>query len=435
MAIVRPFRALRYAAERTDPSRVWSPSSEGVDDAAHEALLAREPRNAVRALARTAEGESKSAAARRSGLFIAEWRRAGVLQEDEYASFYLLRTTEPRGRDDEPRETVGFYAAVELDEGSVLPGVQPDAAGVDAEAGVLAELGAQVAPPVLLYGDEPGRITRGLEHEMEDREPDVRVELDDVSHELWVVDDETTLARIAQTLSEQRLVVADGHERVAAAMSVEAGEAARARAEGRGDREPNRLVAFLRRAEDTGEGRVGVHRLVSLPPGVDASGALGETQRAFRRRAATVDAELLREIEQSDAPVAFALWLRGQGTFLCELLDGVDPAELWGEGEAGELSDAGVVDEVILGRLFGLGDADARAQHVRLRAGDAALRLLDEPGEGIDMAVLMRPPALATLLESAERGQPLAAGAMALEPPPPCGVVFAPLSPPVSDED
>lgn len=250
MATVRPFRALRYAPERVDLPLVLAPPGALDEETARE-LHEREPRNAVRVVA-GAEGPLDDAASRRAALHLAEWRRAGILVGDEHPSLYLLRQTRTDA-DGAERVDVGFFGLLALDvraerDVRLAPLEERSPALVEAALAHVVTTGVQTDPALLAYADESGRIERALDAEMDEREPDVRAQAFGATCELWIVDDETTAARVARHLDEQPLTLVLGHERYEAARLVENARVSE-QAAGPAEGAPVGLLAWFVKAE------------------------------------------------------------------------------------------------------------------------------------------------------------------------------------------
>ncbi len=259
MATVRPFRGVRYLPERVELSLVLAPAG-AIDEATREALYEREPRNAVRVVASRPEpGEPEDAPAHRAALHLAEWRRARVLGVDEQPSLYLLRQTFRREGEDE-RSVTGLFAALRLDAEARrdVQGLGDDddpaaAAQVQAQRRHLSIAGVHADPVVLRYRDDGGRIERALSAEMEEREPDLRARAFGAQFELWIIDDETTTARVARQLEEQPLTLLEGEPRYRAALALEEARASRA-SPGAVDNEPLSVMALFVDAAAEGAG-------------------------------------------------------------------------------------------------------------------------------------------------------------------------------------
>jgi hypothetical protein len=187
----RPFRALRYDPARVDLALVLG---SGGADPRHVERLVDE---------RTEPGDGKDAPLRRARLRLAEWRRAGVLRRDETPALYLVRRRSER----DGAEHVGLFCALSVD------GVEPGAPGPLAR-------GVAVAPVVGSFVDDSGRIRRTLESAA-DREADAAWRDGEDGYELFVVDDESTTARVA-TLLGGGISVERGAELLAAHAALKA---------------------------------------------------------------------------------------------------------------------------------------------------------------------------------------------------------------------
>lgn len=179
----RPFAAFRYA-----PARVELAAVLGEGDA--------DPRH-VRRLVDT----GPDAPPTRAALLFAEWRRARVIVRDEQPSITVVRRRNPAGE-----EALGAFVAVSLD--GVTPLDDPMRARLF-DATRLA-----VEPALVAVVDASGRMRRTLEGGA-DREPDATVVLGGDTLEAFVVDDETTAARLAALpFSSEKIV--QGAEALAA---------------------------------------------------------------------------------------------------------------------------------------------------------------------------------------------------------------------------
>ena len=201
--VIEPFRGWRFDDEKVDLSRVIVPP-EGV-------LKVVDPRNARELTDPEVEGEDPSFArrAQRQRLFLGAWRAAGVIDREEDPAVYFLR-----GEREEGRVVSGFFALVRAENVRAL--VAPEAARVEWERSRARAFDVEPELVVLAHDDEGDEITRLFRGEL-DREGDARFDDLGVAWELWVVDDETTIARVQARMAERQLTVLAGTERVEAA--------------------------------------------------------------------------------------------------------------------------------------------------------------------------------------------------------------------------
>jgi hypothetical protein len=196
MAVIRPFRFLR-----PDPTRVALDALVCDDDIEPAAALrarTRDPRHASRLLFETGDGID---------LVVADQVRAGVWRHDERPAITVVR----QQRD---VERLLVYAAMRAD------------AAFDVEPMSQANQSYAAAPALFRFVDKKGRIARAVEAETE-REPDAVVSIaamashNDIAvdaprpavaallNEVWVVDDESAVARIASLLESAELSLVD----------------------------------------------------------------------------------------------------------------------------------------------------------------------------------------------------------------------------------
>ena len=86
--LLRPFRALRYAADGPALAALTSPPYDVIDDAERNELLAADPHNVVRLILPGAGDAAESgyeAAARQ----LAQWQADGVLVRDQAPALYV----------------------------------------------------------------------------------------------------------------------------------------------------------------------------------------------------------------------------------------------------------------------------------------------------------------------------------------------------------
>jgi uncharacterized protein (DUF1015 family) len=204
MALVKPFRALRYDAGAAGPlDDLVAPPHDVISPEAEERLLAASPYNAVR-LARPRDAQE---AARQ----LDEWRRAGVLVRERTPAVWILEEefAEPDGS---PRRRRGLAARVRLhpyEDGVVLPHERTFLPQKERRLELLRATRTKLSPVLLLHEGTPPPEPTG--------EPRLEAELDGVRSRLWAVDEPEEIER-ALGLVGGRLLIADGHHRYETAL-------------------------------------------------------------------------------------------------------------------------------------------------------------------------------------------------------------------------
>jgi uncharacterized protein (DUF1015 family) len=204
VALLKPFRALRYDSERTGPlDRLVAPPYDVVTPELRERLLAESPWNAVR-LVRPENPETAAAD-------LARWQAEGVLVREERPAVWLLEEVFT-GPDDVARTRRGLVARVRLEpysEGRVLPHERTFEEPKRARLRLLRATRTKLSPIFLLHeGDAPASIRR---------EPDLEASFDRSRTRLWRIEDPAALAAAVGAI-RGRLVIADGHHRYETAL-------------------------------------------------------------------------------------------------------------------------------------------------------------------------------------------------------------------------
>ncbi len=197
MAVVKPFRALRYDESKAGPlGTLVAPPYDVISPGERLDYLAR-PNNVVHLTLPDSEEEAASTLER--------WRADGLLVEEPPAVWFLVQ--DYVGPDGVARTRSGLVASLKVEPygtRTVLPHERTHAGPKEGRLRLLRATGVQLEPIFLLY-DGPASL------EAPDREPDLAVE----GARLWRLDDPT----IARAFDDKQLLIADGHHRYETALA------------------------------------------------------------------------------------------------------------------------------------------------------------------------------------------------------------------------
>jgi uncharacterized protein (DUF1015 family) len=303
MAVVKPFRALRYDEAVAGPlETLVAPPYDVISPEQRNELRARNPHNVVRLTL----PDSEEDAARE----LEDWRANGVLVEEPPAVWALEQ--EYVGPDGVARTRFGIVASLKVEPyetGTVLPHERTHRGPKEGRLRLLRATRVQLEPIFLLY-DGPAPVARP------DREPDLQVE----GAKLWRIDDPS----VVRAFDDKQLLIADGHHRYETAVAFAEEEGTPASAQmpvvlvstedpGLEIFPTHRLFAEPKRLEDNGTGGAEVteltregSRVVHGPPGlldVQLVDTLGHEGISY-----TADAEEAeRRVRDGDAAVAYLL--------------------------------------------------------------------------------------------------------------------------------
>jgi hypothetical protein len=245
MALVKPFRALRYAAEAAGPlDGLVSPPYDVVSPELQARLLEESPYNAIRLV----RPEHPEDAAR----LLEDWKRDGILVREDEPAVWLLEEdfVGPDGVARTRRSLVARTALEPYERGIVLP---HELSFPKPRRGRLRLLEATRTKlsPILQLHDGPGPSAAP------DRAPDLEATLDGVRSRLWRLPEDSAAG------IEPPFVIADGHHRYEAALAFH---------EEDGTEETGHILAAIASVADPGLTIFPTHRVSKAPaPDIDGS--------------------------------------------------------------------------------------------------------------------------------------------------------------------
>ncbi len=266
VARFEPFFGIRYDQQRSTLSKVIAPPYDVIDPSQRAELAARDPHNAVLIdLPSEADEEVRYDIARDA---FSAWQASGVLVTDDRPAFTVYRMT---ALDDAgiERRTTGVIGALELmpPGTDILPHEHTTKKAKSDRLDLLRSCRANLSA---IWGLS---LAKGLTDLLPVDAPplaDVTDE-DGVRHTLWKVEDPEVCAAITAAVSEQPIVVADGHHRYETSLAY---MAEREASEGQAGPAGATMAYVVELVEDELDVRA-IHRLITgLPEGLDLVAAL-----------------------------------------------------------------------------------------------------------------------------------------------------------------
>jgi uncharacterized protein (DUF1015 family) len=205
VAVVRPFRALRYDPAVGGPlEALVAPPYDVIGPAQREELLGRSPYNIVHLTLPDSEEEAAAS--------LADWQEQGVLTRDADPACWWL-AQEYVGPDGVERRREGLVAALRLEPYQnrvVLPHERTHAGPKEGRLRLLRATRTQLEPLFFLWD---GTVeVDGLGR------PDLTVDEGGVTSQLWRLEPEFADA-LVEELADAQLLIADGHHRYETALA------------------------------------------------------------------------------------------------------------------------------------------------------------------------------------------------------------------------
>jgi uncharacterized protein (DUF1015 family) len=366
MALLKPFRALRYDVGRAGAlDRLVAPPHDVIDEATKARLEAASPYNTVRLV----HPDDVDEAAR----LLRAWQDEGVLVREERPAAWVLEE-DFTAADGSPRTRRGIVARVRLEpyeRGLVLPHESTFSRSRSRRLPLLQATRTKLSPVLFLHHGEAPEIEGA---------PELEAELDGVRSRLWPLREPAEIGRVL-ALVEGPLLIADGHHRYETALLFHREE---------GSEETAYVLGVLVSRNDPG--------LVILPTHRLAIGAPADLDGGLRRTEVSDASEALRRLARVPRDRGAFVVLRRGGAALVE----VDRPAL----------DTAVVDALPLEGVSYT--ASLQEAERAVAAGEAAA------------AFIVRPPTMEQVEEFARSGERMPAKSTYFFPKLTSGLLFAP---------
>ncbi|MCD6239696.1 MAG: DUF1015 domain-containing protein [Thermotogae bacterium] len=224
MAVVKPFRAYRYAPNIIeDMTSVVTQPYDKIDDEMQVEYYKRSKYNIIRVIKgkRFTDDSEQNNVYTRAAKYLREWIERGILIRDSKPSIYIY---DQEYKDDMGRRLTrkGFIALGKLEEYSES-GVKPHERTLskpkEDRFNLMKATNANFGQVFMLYTDPEKKIDRLLARFREE-EPDMKaLDWQGEIHKLWKVEDAEMIQKIEGYMKDKTLLIADGHHRYETALN------------------------------------------------------------------------------------------------------------------------------------------------------------------------------------------------------------------------
>jgi len=218
MAMIKPFRALRYTAKAGEIGKLVCPPYDIVSDEQRSALIESNPYNMIRLELPKGENPYEEAKS-----LLDEWIDNEIMVQDEDEGIYIyeeeFKTEVDHG---EVKKLKGIICRVRVEDfknNVVLPHEYTLSKAKEDRLNLMKATNSNFSQVYSLYQDPEHVTLSRIDNLSATTKP--RYEFDDglVIHRLWVVNDKVSIAAIAEDFADRKLYIADGHHRYETAIN------------------------------------------------------------------------------------------------------------------------------------------------------------------------------------------------------------------------
>jgi uncharacterized protein (DUF1015 family) len=388
VAVVRPFRAVRYShPSGADVSTLTAPPYDVVTADQRERLLGVEPHNVVALELPEGPLDPGSPGNRYAtgALRWRDWLSEGVLSQDREPAVYVLEQRYVQGATEISRR--GFIAAVELEPfaaGVVLPHERTLPKAIDDRLNLTRATAANMSQVFGMFAD-PERASDALINKAMTG-PALATATDDagVVSTIWSLTDPADHERLATLLATERVFIADGHHRYTTALAYRDERRASASTSAPvSDESPayDSVMMALVNMDDPGLTVWPTHRIADAPGPFDAEAFWAALAARFEL-ADLPSGHPSGALESPDGRTTFLVRTRDGRTRIARLRSDIDHSGAFPQGssDAWRAIDVAVLQELVLSPLLDI-HPDRPATLDRLRFSKDAhetLRLASE---------------------------------------------------------
>lgn len=218
MAVIRPFRGVRYNPDKIDSyDSVLAPPYDVIKPDAQKDLYEKSPYNVVRLILNKETGEERYTNAADT---FAGWMEEGILIKDEPAIYPYYQSFTEGGKSYVRK---GFLAAIKLEDYSakkILPHEHTFAKPKADRLKLTTATRANLSPILSIYSDLSGEVEKEIEQFTSSSDPILRSQDGDgVVNRMWKITDVGLIDKVALSMNDKNLLIADGHHRYETALN------------------------------------------------------------------------------------------------------------------------------------------------------------------------------------------------------------------------
>lgn len=377
MAEIKPFRAVRYNAEKFKENLV-APPYDIISESARLAMTQIE--HHMINLDKPGKDDDSTRYEKAKKRFLS-WKGSGVMVQDEAPSFYVYAQRFKHPESAQIYERTGFFCLVKLEEHyakSIYPHERTLSAPKADRLKLMQATQANLSPVFGLYDDHDDSAA-ALFEQVKQSAPlyPPYIDPDQTEHVVWAVSDEGHINQLTMVLQNKDIIIADGHHRYATALQYCKEMKARD-ADATHERPYEYVLMDLINFQDKGLVILPTHRLLNLV--VNQKSLVAELKRFF-----TLTAKKAEEIESfllKKSPDERALGLycgKDHPSYLLELkdsscLDGVVPDSTSHDWRTLEVN---LLYYVVLKHIIQISDTDFETKIVYTHAFSETFELID----------------------------------------------------------
>ncbi|MFA5055220.1 MAG: DUF1015 domain-containing protein [Dehalococcoidia bacterium] len=436
MAVVKPFRGLRYNLDRIgDPSAVITPPYDVISSAEQLRYYDLNPYNVIRLDYGIDEAKDtpKNNKYTRAAGYVKQWLDEGILTREERPALYLIKHRFTHNDCDYSR--LSLMARVKLEDlttGCVRPHEKTMSKPREDRMKLLKACAVNFSPVMVLFRYKPGGFEELFADVIKRPAPHAK-DKDGVEFAMWAITDNATIPKVSKLLADKMLYIADGHHRYETALNYSRDRKAASPSDSY-DAPYNYVMMTITPAEDPNLLMLPTHRIIkglkqsALDSLKDKIAEYFDSETLPPHSKATESLKHWIDALQKNRNTSFGLYgLDGEKLCVLHAKKGVD---LKVDGEAGDDAVSGldvtILHRLILRRILKIDSPKLEEECLEYtRDGIEAIKSVNKGGH--QLAFFLNPTPIADMLAVADAKLRMPQKSTYFYPKTPTGLVMNPL--------
>jgi len=400
MAIVLPFRALRYNSKRVKIDKVTAPPYDVINPAYQNTLYGRDVHNVVRLILGKIKSSDTTKDNRytRAAAFLKDWRQKGVIVQEDKPCFYVYEQRYRVPESNQVKTRTTLFAALQLEplgKGTVYPHERTHKKAKVDRTHLLKAVKTNLSPVFGLYEDGSQLVRKQF---MKAQKTKLYTYTDDnkIHHTLYRVEDDKYLRDIQRLMKTKKIFIADGHHRYETALAHSEAVHKRKQAR-RGILASDYIYVGLCNLEDAGLEVLPIHRVMTGLKSFKPDQFVKKMSELFVLK--KIHPTMLKEklLTSKTGTPHFGIYLGRSGTYWVQAKDVRKIKKVMPKGRVPAWYDLDVawVSEIIMKYILKLDDHQMDQQCTYKAAWDDAIGMIN--AKKAQVAILMRPTSLASV--------------------------------------
>ena len=215
MALIKPFRGIRYNLEKAVLKQVIAPPYDVISDKMREALEIKSPYNIVKLI--LPQGEDKYNQAKK---VLDNWINDEILIKDNKPCFYLYE--QEYVFDNTKYNRTGIIGLVKLEElgkNSILPHEKTLSTPIEDRFNLIQKVKSNLSQVFSMYMDQEKKLERLFNYVKKSIPSASAVDDEGVKNSIWLITDENYIQNLVDFMKNKKLYIADGHHRYSTALT------------------------------------------------------------------------------------------------------------------------------------------------------------------------------------------------------------------------